>query len=233
MKLDKLLKRLKKDAAASPQKAGALALMVVVALYFWAPLLFKFNKGKNKPAAVNASQVILTDDPIIAKAAPHPATNVAHWDRVRTALASDQLMFAAQHDASWQRPFARLHALKAEKQSAQPVSEPTEPTERNRTPGVTAKAPATVELDSAKAALNSIVLSSVLISPRDRAAMIRGNVYRVGDPIELGGEAGAPAVKLMICGIDADGIDLQFDGQPLRLDRAKPKLSPGDHLRQH
>lgn len=236
MKLDKLLKRLKKDAAASPQKAGALALMVVVALYFWAPLVFKGMKGKSKRAtSVAASQVILTDDPIIAKAAPHPATNVAHWDRVRTAIANDQFMVAARPDASWQRPFARLHSLKAE-QVAKSLPEPTEPaTPRPRLPGAEPSFASNenVDIDAAKAALKGVVLSSVLISPRDRAAMIRGNVKRIGDVLELGGDNGAPAVELLICGIDADGVDLDFEGQRLRLERPKPKLSPGDFLRQH
>ena len=231
MKLDKLLRRLKKDAAASPQKAGALALMVVVALYFWAPLVLKYTKGKSKPAAVPASQVILSDDPIIAKATPHPATDVAHWEHVRTAIAADQFMVAARHDASWQQPFARLHSLKAE-QTKPPSEEPAEVAEPIPMPGTAPSIPK-VELDVAKAALNGVVLSSVLISPRDRAAMIRGNVYRVGDPLTLGGDAGAPAIELLICGIDADGVDLQFEQQRLRLERAKPKLSPGDHLRQH
>lgn len=231
MKLDKLLKRLKKDAAASPQKAGALALMVVVALYFWAPLVLKYTKGKGKPNAVAASQVILTDDPIIAQAAPHPATNVAHWERVRTAIAADQFMVAARHDASWQQPFARLHALKAAQAKA-PAEQPAELAEQNGLPGSAPGSPK-IELNAAKAALNGVVLSSVLIGPRDCAAMIRGSVYRVGDHLVLGGDAGAPAVELLICGIDAEGIDLQFEQQPLRLERAKPKLSPGDHLRQH
>jgi hypothetical protein len=178
--------------------------------------------------------VILTDDPIIAKAAPHPATNMAHWDRVRTSIASDQFMVAARHDATWQRPFARLHALKTEKPISKQFSEPTEPAaNRNLLPGAAQVAATKIEIDSAKAALNGVVLSSVLLSSRDRAAMIRGNVYHVGDVLELGGEAGAPAVELLICGIDADGVDLDFEGQRLRLERTKPKLSPGDHLRHH
>ena len=80
MKLDKLLKRLKRDAAASPQKAGALGLMVVVALYFWAPLVMKhLPKGKPKPGATAAGPVILGDDPVLVKAAVHPSTNSPHW----------------------------------------------------------------------------------------------------------------------------------------------------------
>jgi hypothetical protein len=231
VKLDKLLKRLKKDAAASPQKAGALGLMILVAIYFWAPLVFK-SKGKTKTAIVAGKLVILTDDPIIAKAAPHPATNVAHWDRVRTAIAADQFMVAARHDASWQQPFARLHTIKTAQAPLQ-TGEPGEPVERNRAAAGPMISTSAVEPAVAKAALASVSLSMILISSRDRAAMIRGSVYRVGDVLALGGEAGQPAVELLVCDIDADGVDLLFQQEKLRLERTKPKLSPGDQLRKH
>lgn len=226
MKLDKLLKRLKRDLAASPQKAGALGLMVLVALYFWAPLVLKFTRGKPKAnaAAAAASSVILTDDPVLAKAIVHPAANSAHWGRVRLTLAQDRMMLAATHHESWQNPFARLHAP--------PKTLPTDPDEtQTAEPSPLPKTPAVVPA-VAKARLEGVTLSSLLIGKRDSAAVIQGSVYRVGDVFSLPGDEGESALELRVQGIDAQGVDFEHDKNKYRIERTKPKLSPGDHLRQ-
>jgi hypothetical protein len=232
VKLDKLLNRLKKDAAASPAKAAVLALMVVVALYFWIPLILKQTKGKTTPAPVAAAPVIHTPQPIVPNAPAHPALDVARWDQVRASIAADQFMVAARHDASWQSPFARLRAFRAEQPAVTSANE-SEDLETPLNLDTPLEANPKAKLETARLALNGVFLSGVLIGPKDRAAMIRGTVYRVGDVLSLGGEEGAPAVEMLICGIDASGVDLDFEGHRLRLERAKPKLSPGDHLRTH
>ena len=59
MKLDKLARQLRRDVAASPKKAVALGLMVLVALYFWAPMVWKWiapDQGKGK-STVSVSDV--------------------------------------------------------------------------------------------------------------------------------------------------------------------------------
>lgn len=225
MKLDKLLKRLKRDAMASPQKAGALGLMVLVALYFWSPLVLKSMKGKGKPGAKVASTIILGDDPVLVKAVVHPASNAVHWDKVRKVVAQDRLMSAAKYHANWQNPFQRLAIVEQAASTTEPTANKTE---------AKPVLPATPKLEPAAARqqLAGVLLSSVLMSPRDRAAVIQGIVYRVGDVLSLGGENGAPALELRVASIDEQGVDLVHEQQRFRLEQVKPKLSPGDYLRR-
>lgn len=224
MKLDKLLKQLKRDAAKSPQKAGLLALMVVVALYFWAPLVMKRFPGNAKPGAgPTAGPVILRDDPLIVKMAVHPATNVAHWDRVRQTMANDRLLLAVAHDPSWKNPFGGLQTgdspAKTQPSEIKVEAKPLPPAPK-------------VEPEVAKQQLAGVSLTSLLMSKRGHAAVIRGKVYRVGDILELGGQNGDPATEMRITAIDDDGVDLELDGQRHRLERAKPKLSSGEDLQR-
>ncbi|QDU28781.1 hypothetical protein ETAA8_38860 [Anatilimnocola aggregata] len=221
MKLDKLLKRLKRDLAASPQKAGALGLMMLVALYFWAPLVLKWGKGKAKSNSIAVSQVILTDDPVLAKAVPHPATDSGRWEHVRQAIATDQMMVPATHHVSWSNPFSRLREPpKTENEVGS--TEPVLP----HTPQV-----ATPEPTVDKEHLAGVMISSILLGKR-HAVVIRGTVYRINDQLSLGGEDGKPALELRIVGIDESGIDLTHQGKTYRIERLRPKLSPGDHVRQ-
>ncbi len=228
MKLDKLLTRLKRDLTASPQKAAALGLMVLVALYFWAPLVLKYAKGKSQPTKSAVSNIILTDDPVLAKTAVHPAANSAHWDRIRLTLAQDRMMLAATHHESWVNPFARLH----EPPKPLPKTSTTEPDETEPVENTSIPKTATVEPAVAKARLEKVVLSSLLIGKRDSASVIQGTVYRVGDILSLPGDEGQPALELRVRGIDPQGVDFEYDKHKYRLERIKPKLSPGDHLRQ-
>lgn len=225
MKLDKLLKKLKRDISASPQKAAALALMILVALYFWAPLVLKATGGKSKTKKVAAKQLILTDDPIITKVAAHPAIDAARWDRVRLSLAHDQMMLAVAPRPEWRDPFHRLpveSTTDEPKHTGEPVRQPTQ---RAEVP----------PLDEAAAQeqLAGITISTLLIGKLESAAMIRGNVYRVGDTIVLGGEKGEEALELRVVSIDPAGVDLECGGKTFRIERTRPKLAPGDHVKQH
>lgn len=221
MKLDKLLKRLKRDASASPQKAGALALMVAVALYFWAPLVMKNFKGKGKPGKGAATtQIILGDDPVLVKAAVHPANNSAHWDRIREVLAQDRLMQAAVHQVDWQNPF---QPLDHETSQAAPKNRSEEPpTDSTQLP-----IKPVMEDNVAKQLLSGVTLSSVLVGKKP-SAIIQGKRYRVGDLLAFGDDNGAPKLEFRITAIDEKGVDLKYDGQSFRLERAKPTLTTGE-----
>jgi hypothetical protein len=61
--------------------------------------------------------------------------------------------------------------------------------------------------------------------------VILGKVYRVHDSIEIGGENGDPKLVFRVTNIDSSGVDVELEGQPFRLERSRPKLSPGDHVK--
>ncbi len=223
MKLDKLLKRLKRDAAASPQKAGALGLMVLVALYFWAPLVMKFlPKGKAKPGAAAAVPVLLGDDPVLVKAVVHPATDSTHWDQVRDVVAKDQLMLATDAHPSWHNPFTPLQPDDEPKTKSQPTTEIPQPDLK------TLSAAPAIDAEIAQQQLSTVSLSSVLVGKRSVSAVIRGKLYRVGDVLSFGGDNGAPAVEFRITAIDEQGVDLKYDNKPFRLERPKTTLATGE-----
>jgi hypothetical protein len=225
VKLDKLLKKLKRDITASPQKAAALGLMVLVALYFWAPLVLKFAGGKTKSKKVAASQVILTDDPILTKVAAHPAIDSTRWDRVRHSITQDRLMLAVAHRAEWRDPFQRLSIESKSEESKNETEAAPQPESRAESPVV----------DEAKAQelIAGITISTLLIGKRDSAALIRGTVYRVGDTIQLDDEKGERDLELRVVSIDPDGVVLEHRGKKFRIERPRPKVSPGDHVKQH
>ncbi|MBW8884592.1 MAG: hypothetical protein JF612_07410, partial [Planctomycetia bacterium] len=64
--LEKLAKQLRRDTAANPKKAAALGLMILVALYFWGPLAWKWfsASGSKRSAKTSLASLILTDDPV-------------------------------------------------------------------------------------------------------------------------------------------------------------------------
>jgi hypothetical protein len=223
VKLSKLLKKLKRDLSASPQKAAALGVMVLVALYFWAPLVMKFVGAKGKDKKIAVAQVILPTAPLVTNVAAHPAIDTAHWDRIRETLAQEQLMTAATYQAQWQNPFRRAKHSKA----AQEPTEPEDPTQLN-TP---ANANQSADDSAAKARVANLVVSSLLITKRDRAAVIAGVVYRVGDVLDLGAPNGEPQLELRVSSIDETGIYVDHQGNKLRIERAKTRLSPGAHVR--
>jgi len=227
VKLDKLAKKLKRDISASPQKAGALALMVLVALYFWAPLVLKYTGGKSKSKGkkATASQVILTDDPILTKVAVHTASDSVRWDRVRQSIAQDQMMLAVAHRAEWRDPFHRLPVeVKPE--------EPLKPAEADPQPAQRVEASA-VDEAAAQELVAGITVSTLLIGKKDSAVLIRGTVYRVGDTIQVAAEKGEAELELTVVSIDSGGVVLEHGGKKFRIERSRPKLLPGDHFKQH
>src|SRR5437660_3518976 len=84
--LNKVTSQLRRDLAANPKKAAALALMVAVALYFWGPLAWKFIKasGAKQNSKANMASLILTDDPIEPSQQTKGGLRIRfRWERAR------------------------------------------------------------------------------------------------------------------------------------------------------
>src|SRR5580765_6714378 len=84
--------------------------MVLVALYFWGPLAWKFLKagGAKQNSKANMASLILTDDPIEPSQQTKGGSRIRFkWERVRQLIQQDPHMLSATFDASWVDPFGK------------------------------------------------------------------------------------------------------------------------------
>lgn len=213
MKLDKLVKQLKKDAAGNPKKAALLGVMALVALYFWAPLVWRWVKPSSDRAqlATNNVALILTDDPADAsdKGRGLPA-NRFRWDRVRQLIERDSRMTSATFEAGWIDPFARTEIL----QPPEPIA--------------AASKPETIQEVTPQEA--GLELTSLVISPRVRTATINGETYAEKEVVSAAAKDGPQGVDFRIERIGRRGVELVREGKTYLLELNKPGLAQGDEI---
>ena len=216
MKLDKLVKQIRRDASANPKKAAALGLMLLVALYFWAPLVGKWlgNSGK-KPVRTENASLILTDDP----AEPTSQTKGKsaakfRWERVRQLIRSDPHMTTATFDTTWIDPFAA----------------------REQPPPGAAASPAAGDAATASALgphEAGLTLTSIAIGSQRRMATISGDTYRENEMVVVGGKDNAAAgMEFRVVRIGPQSVDLERGGRTFTLELSKPKLGRGDRIQR-
>jgi len=215
VKLDKLARQIRRDIVASPKKAAALGLMLVVALYFWAPMVWNWISPGSKTKAVAGSGVILEDEPIDPVAKANKARLVFAWEKVRKQIAADPRMTPAMFDRSWTNPFRNL-----EEQRAATTAQ---------TAQAAAGAVALPDLDPEKAGLT---LTSVVIGSRRRWATIGGENYLEGEivrPLAANGKR-VPEIEFLLARVDKHEVELERNGKRYKLTLEKPALAPGDQI---
>lgn len=152
-----------------------LALGCVVALYFWAPLVWKWLPGTKAsgggPAAAMAVSSV-TAPPAIASAQKQPtdkSVNKYGWDELVRWMGLDQRTKPAMLDTDFRSPF-RL--TPAQQQMLR-----QEPTADSADPHVAATNIESQPLDLSPRQLG-LVLSGTIVGPRVRVATINGKTYR-------------------------------------------------------
>ncbi len=112
MSQNQLIRRLKREATRNPKKFGALGLLLVVALWFWVPLVWGwFHKDEpapsaaGSPTAVAAVPGISTPNPFIGNKAGKPAGTTYSWDQVAEWMEKDPLTKAAATLPARRNPF--------------------------------------------------------------------------------------------------------------------------------
>lgn len=187
------IERLKREIAASPKKAAILAIVCVVAICFWAPLVLKWA-GK-KPAADDP--VLISEDetaPATPVAAASPtevnqattAAQPANWQQVLKWIRSDPKM--KPHVAVSRRdPFAPAAGRQIAK-----VEEPTPPPAPDITPQQA-----------------GIVVSSTVVGAKSRTALINGRTYRESQ--QIGGTKSQD--RFLLVEIRPKGVILERNGQ--------------------
>jgi len=207
MNLSKLVRQLRREAMANPKKAAILAVLVLVAAYFWGPLLWGWvaseqasgepPNGQTEPAAgpTALTDAASTQPPGLPdeqqKACPHPWTQLDQW------MAEDPMTTPAEQVAGWRDPFAGV-ASGAEGDPA-------------------ATAPAAVAPLTPESL--GVELSGTLIGPRRRVALIGGKAYRAGQSVTVD-HAGRP-IELQLVEVHPRRIVLAWEGS--RFDLAIPQ----------
>jgi hypothetical protein len=218
--LTKLTSQLRRDIAASPQKAAALGLMIVVALYFWAPLIWGWIPARGEGSGkVDMSKLVLTDEPAARPAGNAPRTAAFRWEKVRQLVREDARMKPAAFDAAWYDPFGKPAPEPAPAEAEpMPATAQTPVTEPERTPEP--------ELTAA-----SLVLGGILIGPRSKVATINGEPCHEGDSLTVT-DANDKSVQhqVRIARITRQQVELESNGHTLTLELASPRLSQGDSL---
>ena len=218
MSLNNLSSQLRRDLAANPKKAAILGLMVLVALYFWGPLAWKFLKssGAKKNSKANMASLILTDDPIEPSQQIKSGSRIRFkWERVRQLIKQDPHMLSATFDASWVDPFGKPAATAAE-------AEPTRETSADDA----AAAAAAAALDPKSL---GIILGGIMITPRGHLATLNGEACREGETVSVTDNRDKTVkYELRVLKIARQSVQLEIGGRIFSLELSQPRLAPGD-----
>jgi hypothetical protein len=189
--------------------------MALVALYFWAPLVWHWfvpATGK-RPVSGLVTGLILTDDPAepASKAKGWSATKF-RWEKVRQLITSDRCMVSAVFEDRWIDPFARRDVASAAEQ----------------TPQTTVQAAAPVEAGPRELGLT---LTSVAIGAKRRTATINGEIYREGEVIAVGEtDKATSGIEFRVVRVSASGVELERNGRTFVLELSRPSLGKGDGM---
>jgi hypothetical protein len=155
----KFIRRLRREITSSPKKAAVLGLSLVVAIWFWAPLIASWtgakSSGDETPTAPLGSEAAMANSTAVARASA-AKTTTPNWHQVLEWMRNDTLMKPYTASAQQRDPFAPAASQLAKRaESQQPIAEPP-------------------ELSPEQAGL---ALRSTVVGPRAKTALINGRAY--------------------------------------------------------
>jgi hypothetical protein len=190
--------RLKREITASPKKAAVLAIVCVVAICFWTPLVLKWagKKSTTDDLAVASSEEETTSATPIAAAPPTEANNPTtqaqptNWQKILKWIRNDPKM-KPQVAISRRDPFAPAVSRQVVK-----VQEPAQAPPPPPPPEITPQQA-------------GIFVSSTVVGTKSRTALINGRTYRESQQI-----AGAKSQdRFVLVEIRPKGVILERNGQ--------------------
>ena len=164
MDLSKLGTQLVKEAEKNPVKAGALGLLTLVALWFWAPLVWAWIRPADATPAAAADATPATAANPAAAATVAAAPEQFDWQGLVRARRLDAKMGVAAWNANARDPFREIVV------KAAPVEKPMEAVVTNVAPP-----PATKSF-----AEFGLVLQGVMLGNKSKSATISGYTLPLG-----------------------------------------------------
>jgi len=224
LSLNKLVKRLRREAASSPKKLAVLALLAVVALWFWAPLLWGWFSPADKASASaepgpTAEATTTTAATKTVAAAVKKGTETQKeetprhpWQELVEWMNHDPLTAAAHPLIDPRDPFV---AVKTEEEEQQEQIAETESQD------VPKPLPAVVTPESLE-----LALSSTIVGPRSRVARINGKTYRPGDTVK----AGKDGQKIEFALVEVHPRKVVLERKGKQFDLAIPRPGNSDRI---
>jgi hypothetical protein len=199
-----LRQQILRDLRRNPKKAGLLALLAGVAIWFWAPLFVGWFKGEE---LVNAVADQTTPTPAASPVAAVPE-GVKTADAAKIAEAATQTW---QQLVRWmdQDPRRKADDVRLERDPFAPPPKPQVKPAPDRSK-IAAALPANPEKIGLK-------LTGTVVGGERRLALINGRPYAEGQAVK----AAADAV-FVVRHVEAKRVTLERDGKPLVLEVVKP-----------
>lgn len=226
MSLEKLSKQLKRELKANPQKAGMLGVLVLVAGWFWGPLIFKSDETKKTPAVAASATAPTTTSPtstgtnVVAAAPTSASRERLDWRTLSSRLQSDSAMrsvpgLSASAKEEVRNPFDAPVIAEVEPETDELYTL----LEAANEAGLFEEQKPVITKEMNSAALNALPLqlSSTLVGPRARTAIINGKAYRQGKPIGKINE-----VELVLEYVDPRSATIAWNGAKRELRIPKP-----------
>lgn len=211
MRTQGLSKQIQREIKAHPVKAGVLAVALLVALWFWAPLVIGWvsgpqAKGTTTPAPTVAAGAVGSVVPGGASATEKKPQWNPSWREMSQWVQSDDTMRPAASLDKARDPFRKVAPPPSAAQAEKPVAPKIDP------------------------ASLGLELSSTLIGPRHSVAMINGRAYVLPhrtstgfrQPVQMLFKVQDQQYQLTLVSIGAEQVELEYLGQPLSL-RVKDK----------
>jgi len=217
-----LAQRFKAEVRRSPQKAAVLAVLLAVALWYWAPLLSRLVAGKPGDKLPTAAELTASVAPLAIQ--PDPAANLptvaamapaaASWEGLLEQIAADERMRSAATLPVARDPFRPIAAA-----TAPPLETiASEQTSDSPQPSAEEDAPA---LDRKPVMLP---LTAIILGRLRRSALIGGRAYQQGEVCS------AQGMEFRIVSIDRDHIVLERLADGYRFEQSLPRHEQSPHL---
>ena len=174
MSLDRIGKKLRRELTGNPKKAVVLGLLVMVALYFWSPLIWGWiapERPTNESVADSTGDGVRSplwpaETPRSSTAPDDRQTDVFPWTQLVAWMKQDPRTSAAAEIAGQRDPFQPVMKDEVKKQEEEKAEEQPPPVETVRTPQSL-----------------GMKLSGTIVSPRGKVALLDGQTYREGQQI--------------------------------------------------
>jgi len=217
--LSKLGKRLKREAAANPKKAAILGIVVLVALYFWAPLTWKWLRNA---FSSDTSDVAPASAPTNAIAGTLPATSSAPEATVKPAAATASPGVnqpSWEQIAAWMDKDPRTKVGPLLQNVRDPFATPSaEVNDEQAEEAVVEKARAAAITPDAA----GLTLTGTVIGPDRRVVFINGKSYKEGETVVVDKPAYGGPIAFTVVDVQPYKVVLQLGDNRYELTTPKP-----------